>query len=137
MEIETLIARIPLPREKRSITSSSFTFDLPTLIENMKQSHSWVKGDLNAMILLNRPDKKILLTAIHERTEVKSFQANDSITLQIIEGKLMFRTRKESVSLKKGQLLTLSEKIKYSMTTMEETVFLLTISKDAAKMAEN
>jgi hypothetical protein len=28
------------------------TFDLPTLIEKLKQGKSWVQGELNAMILL-------------------------------------------------------------------------------------
>jgi quercetin dioxygenase-like cupin family protein len=94
----------------------------------MKHSHSWLKGELMSMILLNRPDKKILLTAMHVKTEINSFQSTDSITFQILEGKLKFHTRKETVILSKGQILTLIEKIEYCLTAMEETVFLLTIS---------
>ena len=89
------------------------------------------------MILLKSPDKQIVLTALHEGTEINSFQSNDSITFQIIEGKLKFQTRKESVTLNKGQLLTLHENIKYSLTTSEETVFLLTIANSTLKQAEN
>ncbi len=113
----------------RSYGASLHAFDLPALIENMKLSHTWIKGELNATILLKRPDKKIVLTAIHEGTEIRSFQSNDSTTFQIIEGKLKFRTRKESVTLDKGQFLTLHDNIKYRLTSKEETVFLLTITK--------
>ena len=137
MEIETLNTIHPLPNDERSLNTSLFTFDLPTLIENMKHSHSWIKGELNAMILLKSPGKQIVLTALHKGTEINSFQANDSITIQIIEGKLRFHTRKESVSLDKGQLLTLHENIKYSLTTKEETVFLLTIANSTFQSSEN
>jgi quercetin dioxygenase-like cupin family protein len=128
MEIETLNTKSPFTKDDMSVNPSFFTFDLPTLIESMKHSQTWVKGELNAMILLKSPDKQIVLTALHEGTEIDSFQSNDSVSLQIIEGKLKFHTCKESVTLDKGQLLTLHEKIKYSLTTGEETVFLLTIA---------
>jgi quercetin dioxygenase-like cupin family protein len=119
-------------------TASTLSYDLPALIEKMKHSNSWAKGELNAMILLKSPDKQIVLTALHEGTEITSFQSNDSITFQIIEGKLKFHTRKESLTLDKGQLLTLHENIKYSLTSREETVFLLTIANsNLSQSAEN
>jgi quercetin dioxygenase-like cupin family protein len=131
MRRESLIAKQPLHRDNRALNASFHTFDLPILIEKMKQSQSWEKGELNAMILLKSPDKQIVLTALHEGTEINSFQSNDSITFQIIEGQLMFHTRKESVTLEKGQLLTVHENIKYRLTSWEETVFLLTIATDS------
>ena len=105
------------------------SFDLPTLIEKMKQSLSWVHGELNAKILVESPYKQILLTALHEGTEIESFQAYDSITIQVIEGRLNFHSKNKSVTLEKSQLLALHEKIEYSLTCAEETVFLLTIIK--------
>jgi len=128
MEKERLKSKPPLSEDNRSLNTSLRTFDLPALIDKMKNNHTWVKGELNAMILLKSPDKQIVLTALHEGTEIKSFQSNESVTFQIIEGKLKFHTRKESVTLNKGQLLTLYENIKYSLTTREETVLLLTIA---------
>jgi hypothetical protein len=109
--------------------NSLLRFDLPTLIEKMKGSHSWAEGELNAKILVESPDEQILLTALHGGTEINSFQSSDSLTLQIIEGRLMFHSPKEYVTLEKGQLLTLHEKVKYSLTCSEETVFLMTIVK--------
>jgi hypothetical protein len=133
MEIETLNTRTSLIKNKQAFNLSSFTVNLPTLIENMKHNHSWLKGDLISMILLNRTDKQILLTALHERTEVNFFKSKDSITFQIIEGKLKFYTRKESGILNKGQLLTLLENTEYNLTTIEETVLLLTIETGLLK----
>lgn len=104
------------------------SFDLPTLIEELKQDHCWAKGELNAMILLNRPDKQIMLTVLHKGTEISSFHSGDTITFQIIEGKMKFYSRSNSIVLDKGQLLTLHENIKYRLTSNEETAFLLTIA---------
>jgi hypothetical protein len=64
------------------------------------------------MVLYKKPEKKILLTALHKGTEIDSYQANDSITFQVMEGKLEFRAAKASVTLKKGHLLTLTRKNK-------------------------
>jgi len=49
----------------------------------------------------------------------------------------MFHTRKESVTLDKGQLLTLHENIKYSLTSKEETVLLLTIASGVLQLSVN
>jgi len=105
-------------------------YDFPTLIKGMKNKLAWETGELNAMVLLKSSEKQIILTALHEDTEIKSFQSNSSITFQILEGQLKFRTRKESIILEIGQLLTLHEKVKYSLTSIEETVFLLTIANE-------
>ena len=126
-----------LHKENTSYNPSLLMFDLPALVDKMKHKQSWVNGELNAMILLKTPNKQIVLTAMHDGTEIQSFQSNDSITFQIIEGQLMFHTRKESVTLDEGKLLTLHENIKYSLTTKEETVLLLTIASGALEFSEN
>ncbi len=130
-----LRAKSPSSKVKRSIHALSRTFDLPALVEKMKQKPAWVKKELNAMILLKSTEKEIVLATLHEGTEINSFQSNDSITLQIIEGKLKFRNRKESVTLDKGQLLVVQENMNFSLTTGEETVFLLTIANSALQRA--
>jgi quercetin dioxygenase-like cupin family protein len=137
MEIETLKTESPVTGDRSLHNSTIFTFDLPTLIDNIKHSHSWVKGELNAMILLNRPEKQIVLALLPEKTEISSFQKNDSVTIQVIEGSLRFHTRKKSVPLCMGQLLTLHENIRYRLTTNDEAVFLLTITNGTIHMSEN
>jgi quercetin dioxygenase-like cupin family protein len=137
MEKGTLKTKPPIRKNNRLLNAPLRTFDLPTLIEKMKHECTWAQGELTTKILLKSPHKQIVLTALHEGTEIKSFQSNDSITFQIIEGKLKFHTQKESVTLEQGHLLTLHENIKYSLTTKEETVILLTIAKGTLKPSEN
>ena len=116
---------------------SSVQFDLLALVEKLKLKQSWLKDGLKSMILLKTPDEQIILTAMHDQTEISSFQSNESITFQIIEGKLTFHSHNESITLDKGQLLTLHENIKYSLTTKEETILLLTIASNVLRLSVN
>ena len=128
MEIATLNIKTPHSKNYNSSNCKLLGFDLPSLIAKMKQSYTWANGELNALILLKSRDKKIILTAMHGRTEIMSFQSNESVTFQIIEGTLEFHIRKDTITINKGQIMTLDEKIKYRLSTKEETVFLITIS---------
>jgi hypothetical protein len=127
----------PLSVVHSSRNGSLIPLNLPDLIDRMKSSDAWTKGELNALILLKNDNTQIVLTAIHEGTEITSFQSNDSITFQIIEGKLMFHSRRESLSLDKGHLMTLHENVGYSLSTDEETVFLSTIASGVLETADN
>lgn len=128
MEIVTSKTLTPHTRNYRSSACTLLGFNLPSLITTMKQSYTWANGELNALILLKSPEKKVILTAMHAGTEIKSSQVNDSVTFQIIQGRLKFHIKKDTVILNKGQEMTLDENTRYSLSTEEETVFLLTIS---------
>jgi hypothetical protein len=126
MEIGTLDNKKSFIRNNNCINSSLFPPELPVLIRNMKDTSGWRNGELAATILLKNPGKQIVLTAMHKGTEVLSFQSGNSVTFQIIEGKIEFHTYNKTVILNEGQFLTLYDKIKFNLTTIEESVFLLT-----------
>ena len=135
MDTETTILRSPVTGELLPDASVSLRHDLPGLIRKMKLSNAWAKGDLNSMILVKNTERNVMLVALHEGTEIVSYQSNDSITFQIIEGKMEFNTSKTSAAIGMGQVLTLNDKVKYRLTTCEETVLLMSITKDAARSA--
>ena len=128
MKKESLNTKAPLQKDNKLSNASLNTFDLPILIEKMKHQQSWAKGEPHSMILLKCPYKQIVLTAMHEGTEIEFFQANELITLQIIEGNLKFHSQNESIILQEGQLITFHKNTKYSLSTKEDTVVLLTIA---------
>jgi len=135
MDTETIILGSTVAGEPLSDSSSYLRQDLPALIRNMKLSNAWQKGNLNSMVLLKNTEKNVMLVALHEGTEIVSYQSNDSITFQIIEGKMEFYTRKTSAAIGMGQVLTLNDKVKYRLTAGEETVLLLSIAKNRARSA--
>jgi len=130
MKTETLNNRFPV-EENRSVIGSLYSFNLLSLIEKMRQKQAWLNGELYSMVLLNQHDKQVLLTALHEGVEINSFQANDSVTFQVIAGELKLHTQEESTILDEGQLITLHEHINYRLTAALETVFLTAIANGA------
>lgn len=135
MDTETTILRSPVTGEPVPDASVSPRHDLPGLIRNMKLSNAWTRGDLNSMILVKNTERNVMLVALHEGTEIVSYQSNDSITFQIIEGKMEFNTSKTSAAIGMGQVLTLNDKVKYRLTTCEETVLLMSIAKNTVRSA--
>jgi quercetin dioxygenase-like cupin family protein len=135
MDTETTILRSRGTGAQLSDASVSLRHNLPGLIRNMKQSSAWARGDLNSMILVKNSERNVMLVALHDGTEIVSYQANDSITFQVIEGKIEFNTSKTSAAIGMGQVLTLNDKVKYRLTTSEETVLLMSIAKDSARRA--
>ncbi len=128
----------PFQRKKNRTTNYSLNmFDLPSMINDLKGNQTWNKEDIKTRVLLKSREKQILLTALHDATEIDSYQANESITFQIMEGKVRLNIRNESVILGQGQLFTIQENIKYTLTTKEETVLLITITGDVLQMADN
>jgi hypothetical protein len=87
------------------------------------------------MFLVKHLGKQVVLAAFHEGTDIFSYQSNDSITFQIIEGSLRFNSRKASAIIAMGQVLTLNGRVKYRLTTSEETVLLLSVAKNTLRRA--
>lgn len=137
MDKESLKTGVPLLKDVSSLNMSLLNFDIPHLIEKMKHEHISSKEEPASMILLNCLDKKVVLILLQIETGFKSFQSNDSITFQVIEGKLTYHSHKESVILEKNQFLTLDEKIDYNLISNEETVLLLTIANGYFQYNEN
>ena len=120
------------PYENSSSVGATFLpLDMPALIDNLKQAKSWKRGELNAIILLKTPVKKIVLTILHPGTEVRSFQADDSVTIQVIEGRLRLHFGSKYINLNKGELMTLREKAKYTIDSLEESALLLTLNSES------
>jgi len=129
METATLNNSTSCISYNKLLNNSVFLYDLPELIKNMKNTSGWKNGELAATVLLNSPDKQIVLTLLHDDTEVNSFQSGDSLTLQMIEGKIKLITPAKTVILNYDQLLTLNDKTKFRLTSLEESVLLFTFSR--------
>jgi len=112
--------------DKRQPLQSLATKNLLSLIRRAKRSSTWAKGDLIAIVLMNKPHKQVVFTLLHEDSEIISFQRSKNTTFQVIEGGLTFDSRNRSVFIEEGQQLTLHDKQEYSLTNELDTAFLLT-----------
>ena len=126
MEVKTLRSNT-LVYNHRLMSQSFVPIKLHRLVDGLKRNLLESKNNLNSIVLSHRQHKKAVLMALNEAVEVESVQADDSVTIHLIEGKVRFRTKKQLIVLIKGQLKKVSEKIPYSLTAMEESVIMLTI----------
>ena len=127
---------ISLPVEKERSGSGSHleneysAFDFPAIIKDLKGKQNWKNGELGSVILLRKPRLKVLLTVLHEGTEIVSNLVNDSATIKVLEGRLIIHVRNESLLLNEGEHVVIDEKLKFSLDSIEETAFLLTLMSD-------
>ena len=102
-------------------------FNLPSLMKKIKHEDSWDKGQRNAITLLKSDSLSLVLIALRGGAEINFRQSDNSISLQLLKGKLEFQVEKDRIVLEQGHLITLHENIQHSLTAVNETIFLLTI----------
>ena len=90
-----------------SLDAPLLTFDIPTLLAQLKHEDLWRTGKRNAMTLLKDRGLRVVLIVMHASTAIPSHQAESPLSVQVVEGRLQVRTDAEPVTLKKGHMLAL------------------------------
>lgn len=117
----------PRPDSRRPINGQKLTFDLPIVIERLKQEAEWIEGRHNAITLVKSNKMRIVLIAMHQANEMVMNFFEGPVSLQIIKGKLNISSELEEIILYKDQLISICEKIDNRITAIEETIILLTL----------
>jgi len=121
---------------ERSLDGAWRSFDLPLMLKRIKAEETWRSSSRNAMTLMKSRGQRIVLIALHGKTEIPMHHADGQLSLQVIQGSLRVRTDAQVVTLKKGELLALHAEIPHSIEAVRESAFLLTLSTDTAHPAE-
>ena len=131
-----MAAQRPHPITERPLDAPLLTFDVAPLVAQLKGEESWHTGARNAMTLYKGPGLRIVLIAVHANTTIPSHRADGAISVQVLEGVLTFRAEAHAVTLRSGQLLTLSAGIPHVVEAEEESAFLLTMGTEAPAPVE-
>ena len=126
----------PHPITERPLDAPLLTFDIASLVAQLKGEETWHTGTRNAMTLHKGLGLRIVLIAMHANTTVPSHRADGPISVQVLEGVLTFRAEAHAVTLRAGQLLTLSAGIPHLVEAEEESAFLLTMGNDVPALVE-
>lgn len=121
---------------ERSLDAPLLTFDIPALLTQMKQESRWQTGNRNAITLLKAQRLRVVLVAMHASTVIPLHHADGPISVQVVEGCLVFSAGSRDVTLGKGQLLTLQPGIAHGLRAIDECAYLLTIASEALHPAE-
>lgn len=95
------------------------------VITRIKQGSNWLSGELGFNVLQQNPDCNVLIIAMHENTEFESFQANNSLILKVLHGKVRFNSKNKSTIVESEKTIILKEKMFYLIEAIEESAFLL------------
>ena len=120
------------PQGNRTVDAPLVSIDLGSFIEQIRNEKTWEDSDRNAITVFKTNGMRIVLIALHKNAELARHTANGIISVQVLEGQMIFTTDQQSVELSKGQLLTLHQGIPHSIVAIEETVFLLTLTTTLA-----
>jgi quercetin dioxygenase-like cupin family protein len=126
----------PHPVIERPLDAPLLTFDIPTLLSQIKREDSWPKGARNGMTLFKEQALRVVLVAMHAGTVIPSHRAESPISLQVIEGTIKFSTEAQTLTLSTGQLLTLQAGIPHTVEAVEEAAFLLTLATETPHPGE-
>ena len=121
---------------ERPLDGAWLSFDLPLMLKRIKAEETWRSSSRNAMTLMKSRGQRIVLIALHSKTEIPMHSADGQLSLQVIQGSLRVRTDAQVVTLKKGELLALHAEIPHAIEAMRESAFLLTLSTETAHPAE-
>jgi quercetin dioxygenase-like cupin family protein len=126
----------PHPATERLLDAPLLTFDVATLVAQLKGEEAWHKGARNAMTLHKGPGLRVVLIAMHANTTIPSHHADGPISIQVLEGSLTLRAAAHVVTLHAGQLLTLSAGLPHDVEAEEDAVFLLTMGTEVPSLVE-
>ena|SRR5262245_5032991 len=126
----------PHPTTERPLDAPLLTFDLSTLVTQIKSEDTWAKGSRNGMTLLKGQGLRVVLVAMRAGTVIPSHRAEGPLSLQVVEGTLKFIAAPQEVTLGEGQVLTLQAGIPHRVEAIEESAFLLTLATETPSPAE-
>ena len=123
------------PEGDRVVDAPLVEINLRSFTEQIRNEKTWKDSDRNAITVFKTDGMRIVLIALHKDAEMTKHTADGMISLQVLEGQLLFTTKEQSVELGKGQMLALHENVPHSVLAKQETIFLLTLTTTLAGKA--
>jgi hypothetical protein len=116
------------PEGNRLIDASLVGLDLAQHISQLKDEDAWQKNDRNAITIFKSQDMRIVLAAFHKNAAMPGNTTNGTISVQVLEGRLIINSGLGQLTLGPQQMAALHGEVPYSIMAAEESVFLLTIA---------
>ena len=120
------------PQGDRIMDAPLVTIDLRSFTKQIKDEKAWKDTDRNAITVFKTDGMRIVLIALHKDAEMSTHTADGMISVQVLEGQILFTTEEQLVELGQGEMLALHENILHSVLAKEETIILLTLTTTLA-----
>jgi quercetin dioxygenase-like cupin family protein len=128
MENKLYIASSQRLNADRVLYTPFVSIDLQSFIKQIREEEQWEKSDRNVITIFKSLMMRIVLIILKKGAEMKKHKTTGSISVQVIEGEMLFNTDDQTITLSRGQMLVFHEGIPHSVLAKEETIFLLTLT---------
>lgn len=115
------------PEGDRVLNAPLVEMDLNKFIAQLKQETTWADSDRNSITVFKSDNMTIVLMGMHANSELKTHMAKGHINVQVLEGEIQFTAQQQTVSMEKGQMVSLQENIPHGVLAIKESFFLLTM----------
>jgi len=115
------------PGGGRILNAPLVEMDLNKFTAQLKQETTWADSDRNSITVFKSDNMTIVLIGMHANAELKTHKAKGHISLQVLNGEIKFTAEQQTVSMEKGQMISLAENIPHSVLAIKESFFLLTM----------
>jgi len=106
-------------------------FDLNAQVEQLKCEPAWQNGR-NAKTMVKYPDFTIVLMLMKAKTRIEEHHADGRISVQTIAGHIRMHVAGKDFDLPVGHLLALDYEVRHNVEALEDSAFLLTITRTIA-----
>lgn len=121
------------PEGGRIMDAPLVSMNIPDFVRQIKTEAAWKKNDRNAITIYKTEGMRIVLIALHEDAVIATHTANGVISVQVLDGEIVFNTDRQSAVLKKGEMIALHKGEPHSVAAAKESVFLLTLASSTEK----
>lgn len=128
MEIKNNESTELRPEGGRLMDAPLVSIDIPEFIKQIKKEATWQTSDRNAMTVYKTNGMRIVLVALHQDAIMQKHTAEGIISVQVVEGEILFSTDDQSVEICKGEMIALHKGLPHSVKAIKESVFLLTLT---------
>ena len=116
------------PEGERLLDAPLVHIDIAGFSMQLKKESTWNNSDRNAITFCKTNGLRMVLIALHEGAVIAKHTAAGTLSVQVLEGEIIFATDEQSVVLKKEQMIALHKGLPHSVTALKESVFLLTLA---------
>jgi quercetin dioxygenase-like cupin family protein len=102
-------------------------FDLMREIADSDRQKPWPSG-IHAKTLYKKKDFRAVLISMETAVRIKEHHVDGTSSVQVLRGHIRYSAHGQTYDLHTGSLLTLGASIKHEVESLNESVFLLTIS---------
>jgi len=116
------------PQGDRFLNAPILEIDLNRFISQIKEEASWKDSDRNSITLFKSETMRIVLVGLHQNAELKTHSTRSVISVQVLDGEIIFNADDQPVNMNKGQMVALQPKVPHSVLALKESFILLTVA---------